>query len=140
VGYRTWIGFAFLGVLAMAYYGCLMALAVCRRLTGRVPAGLAVVATGALLAVGAGYVSELQAMGRQLVIRAAAWDAQSAQIAQARDRGQQAVPYHPLPIDGLTEPFSAPPAQDWIVPTIERYFRVTKIENTTGGGSAHGLR
>lgn len=135
VGYRTWIGFALLGVLAMAYYGCMAA----RALPRRASAASALATAGILLAVGAGYVSELQALGRQVVARAAAWDAQSAQIAQARARGDQAVPYRPLPIDGLTEPFSAPPGRDWIVPTIERYFQVAKIENTTGG-SAHGLR
>jgi hypothetical protein len=130
--YRAWPNFTFVLVLALFCYGFRMAQALPRLVAGHwtsriVPGGLGLVASGVLLTTYACYTTDLGELGGRMAARAAAWDAQSASIRRARAHGQTVVEFEPLPIDQLWEPFSVPPAQDWVAVSIARYFQVCSI-------------
>lgn len=153
--YRAWPNFTFVLVIALFFYGFLIARAVLaagRRLgppggyraalpMGRwtalsglprlaaqvVPGGLGLVACGVLLVTFAGYALNLEDLGGRMVVRAAAWDAESAEIAKARAQGRTVVPFSALPIEHLWAPYTVPSARDWVAATIARYFHVSKI-------------
>lgn len=130
--YRAWPNFTFVLVLALFCYGFRTARAIRRLVAGHrtsqfVPGSLGLVACGVLLTTYACYITDLSDLGGRMAVRAAAWDAQSARIRKARAHGRTVVRFKPLPIEQLWEPFSVPPAQDWVAVSIARYFRVSAI-------------
>lgn len=153
--YRAWPNFTFVLVIALLFYGFVAARAIwhfkpptgyraalpagrwtalsglLRRLAAAgyraVAGGLGMAAAAMLLVTFARYALDLEDLGGRMVVRAAAWDAESAGIRKARARGRMVVPFSALPIEHLWAPYTVPPARDWVAVTIARYFRVSKI-------------
>jgi hypothetical protein len=117
-------------VLVMAY-GMLLGRALRARVSdgdrGRW-AGVAVLCALAVCGVAtASLVPPLYELGKEMRVRADQWDRQSAWMHSQAAAGAQTLPYKPLPIEGLREPFQLPSDKDWAASCAARYYRVDTI-------------
>jgi uncharacterized protein DUF6056 len=85
---------------------------------------------GAFLVCGvgsAGLVPPLAGFSADMRVRAEQWDRQSAWMHQRAAKGARTLPYKPLPIAGLREPFQLPKGEDWAASCAARYYRVDTV-------------
>ncbi|MGW1030539.1 DUF6056 family protein, partial [Streptomyces sp. NPDC002577] len=120
-------------ILLFVVYGVLLGRAVRARVSrggdGR-KAGLAAVCALAVCAVAvAGLVPPLYGLGKEMRVRAAQWDRQDASLRRQAAAGATSLPYEPLPIRGMPEPFQSGPRWEryWPARCVARYYRVATI-------------
>ncbi|MFI6320711.1 DUF6056 family protein [Nonomuraea sp. NPDC050556] len=123
--YRVWVNFSVVMVIALVWLGFLAASLLVRRGRGGLAVGLAVYPCLMLACVG--YAAVLGQLGREMTERAAVWDAQSAAIARQRAFGASVVPYRPLPIAALAEPFMNGHQHDWLLGFVARFYGVAAV-------------
>ncbi|MEV2266684.1 hypothetical protein [Nonomuraea africana] len=125
VPYRAWLNFTFVLQLAGVWYGVLLATVMWRQSVRR--AVTAAACSVLLVAAVADYAEDLRRLGRKMIVRSVAWDLQAARIERLRDQGQRIVPYRPLQIASLSEPFLVPPAHTWISNSVAAYHRIDRL-------------
>ncbi|MGW0551952.1 DUF6056 family protein [Streptomyces altiplanensis] len=133
---RTWTSFLFPMLLLLCGYGALAGKAV----TGWQPSvrprpvafATAVVASVASLWAVAGLVPTVKVMATDTVTRSVDWGRQDLLVRKKAAQGSRVVPYRPLPIGGLSEPYATPDySRDWVARCVSGYYRVERIERPT---------
>ena len=92
-----------------------------------VPGLIAVVAATAALACNAAVVERLLDLGRAVEARAASWDRQDAAVRRDLLAGVREPEVAPLPIGGLSVPYTRRESRDWVRDCIEGYYQVERI-------------
>ncbi|MBT2396370.1 DUF6056 family protein [Streptomyces sp. ISL-100] len=127
---RAWTNFLFPMLLLLCAYGVLAGRAIVgRRLSSGLirPVAFTVAAVASLWAV-AGLVPIVQSMAKDTVIRSVDWDRQDLLVRKEVASGSKAVPYRPLRIGGLAEPYMTTNyARDWVAQCVSRYYKVERI-------------
>ncbi|WP_018654958.1 DUF6056 family protein [Actinomadura flavalba] len=128
---RGWFTVTFLAVLAATAYGFALGAALAHLTRRRrVAASALAVVCAATALVTCGFLAEhLRVLGRAMVTRSVAWDAQNADVLRQRAAGATTVTARRLRIAGLAEPFSPVrvPAEDWVAHTMAEYYRVDRV-------------
>ncbi|MFD3567542.1 hypothetical protein [Streptomyces sp. NPDC058667] len=129
---RTWTSFLLPLLLVLCAYGAWGGHLVGRRLlvpwrpAARAAAlvGIGAVALGSAVAL----VQPVYELSTSTVVRAVAWDRQTARIRDEAAAGAREVTYRPLLIGGLSEPlFASTYQRDWAAQCAARYYRVDRI-------------
>lgn len=134
---RTWTSFLFPMLLLLCAYGALAGRALSGwQSSGRRPRPMALAATttavvasvASLGAVGS-LVPTVQETAKDTVTRSVDWDRQDLLVRKKSAEGSKVVPYRPLPIGGLSEPYATRNySRDWVAHCISGYYRVERIE------------
>lgn len=125
VVYRVWLNFAFVLVLCFVWLGFVLA--------GRIVRGgvfpskhlVTVLSYWCLILALTACTVRLHALGNTVVERAVAWDLQDAEMAQRRAAGERVLPYRPLPIQNLAEPFVG--SARWVIESVAGFYQVDAI-------------
>ncbi|MFC4471139.1 DUF6056 family protein [Streptomyces xiangluensis] len=124
-------------ILLFVVYGALLGRVIRARLNpGRTGWTAGVVAVCALAVWGVAIVSlvpPLYGLGKEMRVRAAQWDRQNEWLHRQAADGATTLPYKPLPIQGLAEPFqlARPRPTDWVARCAARYYRVDAISRSS---------
>ncbi|MER6996830.1 DUF6056 family protein [Streptomyces sp. NPDC000410] len=126
---RTWNDYLLLYVLVLVGLGAALG----RALRGRGrPAGAAWAAAVALYAVAvAGLVPPLKDLGDDMRVRAARWDRQDRWLRTEAARGATVLPYTPLPVSGMLEPFGDQGRRAWPAGCVADYYRLDRVTYST---------
>ncbi|GGX42459.1 DUF6056 family protein [Streptomyces chryseus] len=142
---RTWTSFLFPMLLLLCAYGALAGRALAgwqssvRRPRPVVFAATttAVLASAASLWAVAGLVPAVKVTAKDTVTRSVDWDRQDRLVREKAAQGSKVVPYRPLPIGGLSEPFATTNySRDWVARCVSGYYRVERIERPAPKRSA----
>jgi hypothetical protein len=124
-------------ILLFVVYGTLLGRAIRARLEpGRASRTAGVVAVCALAVWGVamvGLIPPLYSLGKEMRVRAVQWDRQNEWLHQQAANGATTLPYKPLPIQGLAEPFqlARPRPTDWVARCAAHYYRVDTITRSS---------
>ncbi|MFJ1747831.1 DUF6056 family protein [Streptomyces sp. NPDC088116] len=122
---RTWNDYLLLYVLLLTGAGALLGRALRRRArhTGLVTASAVVVcvATCAQLTV------PLDRLGHDMRVRAEQWDHQDRWLRMRAAHGARVLPYKPLSVGGMTEPFLGGGHRTWPAECVADYYHLTRI-------------
>jgi hypothetical protein len=130
IGTRFRNDYLLLFILLFVVYGALLGRAVRGRAIHRSGRWAGVAAVCALAVCGVTTVSlapQLYTLGKEMRVRAAQWDRQSAWLHRKAAAGATSLPYKRLPISQMREPFQGAPRADWVAPCVARYYRVDTI-------------
>jgi hypothetical protein len=124
-------------ILLFVVYGTLLGRAIPVRVNrGRAGRKATAVAVCALVVWGvaaASLIPPLYALGKEMRVRAAQWDRQSEWLHRQAAGGATTLPYKPLPIQGLAEPFqlARPRPTDWVARCAAQYYRVDTMTRSS---------
>jgi len=130
---RAWFNFMVPFALALVYYGVLAGMYVAQWTAGRAWGRFVVVpvlgvAALAVVLNGVWETAEVtERVTAETVQRASAWDAQDARIRGEIALGARTVPYKPLRIESLGEPFMKAKKNDVIRPCVSRYYEIDDV-------------
>ncbi|MEV6792007.1 DUF6056 family protein [Streptomyces sp. NPDC051320] len=126
---RTWNDYLLLYVLVLAGIGALLGRAVRTRVRRPAPL-LAAGAAGAAALVCAGVCLSLavplHGLGRQMQVRAQQWDHQDRWLREQSASGAQVLPYKPLHVGRMLEPFGGKPG-GWPAVCVADYYQVRQV-------------
>lgn len=126
---RTWNDYLLLYVLVLAGIGALLGRSVrtrCAKPATVLTAAAAGAAAVVCAAVCLSLAVPLHALGRQMQVRAQQWDRQDRWLRQQSARGAQVLPYKPLHIGKMLEPFSGKPG-GWPAVCVADYYHVRHV-------------
>ncbi|MFJ6808441.1 DUF6056 family protein [Streptomyces anulatus] len=131
---RLWNDYIFLLLLMLVGVGCLLGNATVRlrRLRMKPAAVIAVLACVSLTALLFGSLRTLEADMR---VRAEAWDNQDQLLKERAAAGASVLPYTPLVISKMSEPFGNHGKRIWPASCVATYYQVNRI---TDGSRAQG--
>jgi hypothetical protein len=121
---RTWNDYLLLYVLLLLGIGVLLGRAVRRR-----PAGtLAVTAAAGVVCAGVcvSLAVPLHTLGHQMHVRAEKWDRQDQWMRQQSAAGAKVLPYKPLHVSRMLEPFGKKP-NGWPASCVADYYHVDRV-------------
>ncbi|MCS0636730.1 DUF6056 family protein [Streptomyces sp. LP05-1] len=124
---RTWNDYLLLWVLLLTAAGALAGHALRARVPG--PGPLAVrVAAAAVCAVSVlGLAVPLQHLGHDMRVRAQKWDRQDAYLRQGAADGARVLPYRPVSVSGMLEPFGAHGKHVWPARCVADYYDLDRV-------------
>ncbi|MEW1720424.1 DUF6056 family protein [Streptomyces sp. NPDC093109] len=122
---RTWNDYLVLYVLLLAGGGALLG----RALRRRARRTDIVTAVGAAVCVAAcvGLAVPLGELGTDMALRAGRWDRQDRWLRDGAAQGVGVLPYRPLPIRGMGEPFGGNGRRSWPASCVADYYRLERI-------------
>lgn len=121
---RTWNDYLLLYVLLLVGTGALLGRAIRRR-----PAGVpAVVVAAAVISAGAcvSLAVPLHTLGHQMHVRAERWDRQDHWLREQSAAGAEVLPYKPLHVGRMLEPFGTKP-HGWPASCVADYYHVDRV-------------
>ncbi|MER7946856.1 DUF6056 family protein [Streptomyces sp. NPDC096079] len=130
---RAWTSFLVPFLIALCGYGAWLGHRIGRRLGARSVLAAAAAGIAGVVAVAgtAALVPATRTLTTRTVERSVAWDRQDATIRAERAAGREAVPYRPLLIGGLAEPFfTTVYAKDWVAQCAARYYGVDRLRRS----------
>ncbi|UUN25096.1 DUF6056 family protein [Streptomyces sp. FIT100] len=128
---RTWNDYLLLYVLVLVAAGVLLG----RALRTRAPrpwtgwAAAAAVAVYAGTAVG--LAGPLHQLGQDMRVRAERWDRQDAWLRARAAEGAGVLPYTPLSVGGMVEPFRREGRDAWPAQCVATYYRLERVTYST---------
>ncbi|MFJ2418730.1 DUF6056 family protein [Streptomyces brevispora] len=127
---RLWNDFLFLYVVLLTGLGTLLGQALQGVRLHRTHAGaLRLAAAAVCAAVCVGLAPPLVELGGQMRTRAHNWDRQDAWLRARVAQGARVLPYAPMPIAKMTEPFNNG-RRSWTTTCVARYYRLKQVEYT----------
>lgn len=122
---RTWNDYLLLYVLLLTGAGALLGRAVRRHAwrTGLVTASGVVVC----VATCAGLAFPLDRLGHDMRVRAEQWDHQDRWLRTRAAHGARVLPYKPLPVGGMAEPFLGGGHRTWPAACVADYYHLKRI-------------
>ncbi|MFF8715576.1 DUF6056 family protein [Streptomyces sp. NPDC015184] len=125
---RVWGDFLLLYVLLLTGTGVLLGRAVAPRVRRPAPrtAAAVVAAAGCVLAC-AGLAGPLLRLEREMAVRAHDWDHQDRWLRDRAARGARVLPYAPVPVGGMLEPFGGHGRRVWPAPCVARYYHLDEV-------------
>ncbi|MEU4031964.1 DUF6056 family protein [Streptomyces anulatus] len=123
---RLWNDFIFLLLLVLAGIGCLLGNAtvrLCRPCMKPVAVGAALACVG-LTAL---FAASLHTLEAEMRVRAKAWDTQDHLLKKKAAGGATVLPYTPLVISKMSEPFGNKGKRVWPASCVATYYKVNKI-------------
>lgn len=128
---RTWNDYLLLYVLLLVAVGALLG----RALRTRMPrpwAALAAAVAATVLAVSVvGLARPLHQLGQDMRVRAGQWDRQDARLRAGAASGAKVLPYTPLPVAGMLEPFRDRGRIGWPARCVADYYRLDAVTYST---------
>ncbi|MFE9884743.1 DUF6056 family protein [Streptomyces scopuliridis] len=132
--YRTWNDYLLLYVALLAGAGALLGRTLRRRaLRGRAGrTGAVATAAGAAMcvAVCVGLAFPLGELGQNMRVRAEKWDHQDQWLREQAARGARVLPYKPLSVSGMGEPFGQRGSRIWPAGCVADYYHLKRITYT----------
>ncbi|MBT2493958.1 hypothetical protein J7E96_36850 [Streptomyces sp. ISL-96] len=134
---RTWSNFLFPMLLLLCTCGAVAGRALTRWQSsgGRSrPMVFAVTATAVVASVAslwavAALVPTVRETAKDTVTRSVDWDRQDLLVRRMAAQGSKVVPYRPLRIGDLAEPYATPGySGDWVAQCVARYYKVERIQ------------
>lgn len=127
---RIWGDFLLLFVLFLVGTGALLGRALRAGRRG-IRAATAVVAGVVCAAACAGLAVPLLRLERQMDVRAQRWDRQDRSLREAAARGARVLPYTPVSVSGMLEPFGDHGRRAWPAKCVAQYYHLEKITHST---------
>ncbi|MGW2177740.1 DUF6056 family protein [Streptomyces sp. NPDC001732] len=127
---RLWGDFLLLYVLLLVGTGAVLG----RRLRARrrgIRAATAGVAAVICAAACVGLAVPLFRLGTQMEVRAQRWDRQDRSLRDAVARGATVLPYTPVSVSGMLEPFGNHGKREWPAKCVAQYYHLKKITHST---------
>ncbi|MFD0340522.1 DUF6056 family protein [Streptomyces sp. NPDC127117] len=127
---RVWGDFLLLYVLLLVGVGALAG----RRLRARrwgIRAATAGVAAAMCAATCVGLAVPLLRLERQMEVRAQRWDRQDRALREGAARGARVLPYTPVSVSGMLEPFGDHGRRAWPAKCVAQYYHLQKITHST---------
>ncbi|MFJ8076309.1 DUF6056 family protein [Streptomyces sp. NPDC096176] len=126
---RTWNDYLLLYVLLLMVGGAFVGRAL--RVRGR-RTGVATAAAAAVCAVTVlSLVAPLVGLGHDMQVRAERWDRQDRALHEGAALGAKELPYTPLPVARMLEPFSQQGRRVWPAQCVADYYRLDKVTYST---------
>ncbi|MFF3951790.1 DUF6056 family protein [Streptomyces sp. NPDC001890] len=122
---RVWGDFLLVYVLLLAGVGALLGREVRARRWGARTATAVVAAVCALTCVG--LAVPLFRLGTEMEVRAQRWDRQDRSLRDGAARGAQVLPYTPVSVGGMLEPFGGGGRRVWPARCVARYYHLEKV-------------
>ncbi|MFB7184088.1 DUF6056 family protein [Streptomyces sp. NPDC056230] len=130
VASRVWGDFLLLYVMLLVGIGALLGRALRARRWGiRTATAVAAGAVCALACVG--LAVPLLRLERQMDVRAQRWDRQDHFLRTGAARGAQVLPYTPVSVSGMGEPFGNHGKNQWPAQCVAKYYHLKKITYST---------
>ncbi|WP_335936688.1 DUF6056 family protein [Streptomyces sp. PTD5-9] len=127
---RVWGDFLLLYVLLLVCAGALLGRAL--RARGRVArTATAAVAASLCVLTCVGLAAPLLALEERMDVRARLWDRQDRALRAGAARGAQVLPYTPVSVSGMGEPFGGNGTRPWPASCVARYYHLKKITYAT---------
>ncbi|MGW0564082.1 DUF6056 family protein [Streptomyces sp. NPDC003016] len=122
---RTWNDYLLLYVLFLVGAGAFLgrALRVRERGTGVAAVCAAAVCAAAVL----GLAAPLHHLGQDMRVRAQKWDRQDQYLRAGAARGAKVLPYTPLSVGGMLEPFGGKGRNVWPAGCVADYYRLDRV-------------
>jgi hypothetical protein len=125
---RTWNDYLLLYVLLLVGVGAFLGRAL--RLRGRLMGvATAAAATVCAAAVG-GLLAPLHHLGQEMQVRAHQWDRQDHWLRDQAARGAKVLPYKPLPVSGMLEPFGSDGRRIWLARCVADYYHLDRVTHS----------
>ncbi|MFI6698854.1 DUF6056 family protein [Streptomyces sp. NPDC050509] len=127
---RTWNDYLLLYVLVLTGAGALLGRALRRAgwRTGAVAAAGAAVCAACC----AGLAVPVGDLGQDLRVRAERWDHQDRWLREHVARGARVLPYHPVSISGMGEPFGGHRHRPWPARCVAAYYHLSRVTFAPG--------
>lgn len=126
---RTWNDYLLLYVLLLVGAGAFLGRAL--RLRG-VRTGAVTSLAAALCAVTVlGLAAPLYELGHDMRVRAQKWDRQDRWLRERAAKGAKVLPYKPVSVSGMLEPFSANGTRIWPAQCVADYYHLDKVTRGT---------
>lgn len=126
---RTWNDYLLLYVLLLVTAGAFLGRAL--RLRG-VRAGAVTGLAAAVCAVTVlGLAAPLYELGHDMRVRAQKWDRQDRWLRERAAEGAKVLPYKPVSVSGMLEPFSANGTRIWPAQCVADYYHLDKVTRGT---------
>ncbi|MFF2011209.1 DUF6056 family protein [Streptomyces sp. NPDC058195] len=129
---RVWGDFLLLYVLLLAGLGALLGGVLRARPPGARPAVAAVAAAVCALSC-AGLAAPLPRLGTQMEVRAQRWDRQDRALRDGAAHGARVLPYTPVPVGRMVEPFGGHGRRPWPAGCVAQYYRLEKVTYSQHG-------
>jgi len=127
---RIWGDFLLLYVLLLVCAGALLGRAL--RARGRAARGATATVAAALSVVTCvGLAVPLFQLGERMDVRAQRWDRQDRALRAGAARGAQVLPYTPVSVSGMGEPFSGNGKNPWPAQCVARFYHLKKVTYST---------
>ncbi|MET9659189.1 DUF6056 family protein [Streptomyces sp. NPDC006510] len=127
---RVWGDFLLLYVLLLVGVGALSGRALRAGRWG-IRAATATAAGVVCAATCVGLAVPLLRLERQMDVRAQRWDRQDRSLRDGAARGAQVLPYTPVSVSGMLEPFGNDGRRAWPAQCVAQYYHLKKITNST---------
>ncbi|MFE7775064.1 DUF6056 family protein [Streptomyces sp. NPDC057445] len=131
---RTWNDYLLLYVLVLVAAGCRLGRVLRSRMpergTGMVTAVAAVAALVCATTV-VGLAVPLHQLGRQMRVRAHQWDRQDVWLRARAANGAEMLPYKPLSVSGMLEPFGNQGRDRWPARCVADYYHLEGVIRST---------
>ncbi|MFI5770004.1 DUF6056 family protein [Streptomyces sp. NPDC051658] len=127
---RIWGDFLLLYVLLLVGVGALSGRALRARRWG-IRAATAAVAGVVCAATCVGLAVPLHRLERQMEVRAQRWDRQDRSLRNGAARGAKVLPYTPVSVSGMLEPFGNHGRRAWPAQCVAQYYHLKKITHST---------
>ncbi|MFF9570693.1 DUF6056 family protein [Streptomyces sp. NPDC014685] len=133
---RVWGDFLLLYVLLLTGIGVLLGRAVAAPVVPRVrrtaprTVVAAVAAAGCVLAC-AGLAVPLFRLETEMAVRARDWDHQDQWLRERAAQGARVLPYAPVPVGGMLEPFGGHGRRAWPASCVARYYHLDEVTYST---------
>ncbi|WP_406501479.1 DUF6056 family protein [Streptomyces sp. NBC_01590] len=127
---RVWGDFLLLYVLLLVGVGALSGRAL-RAGSWGIRAATAAVAGVVCAATCVGLAVPLLRLERQMDVRAQRWDRQDRSLRDGAARGAQVLPYTPVSVSGMLEPFGDHGRRAWPAQCVAQYYHLKKITHST---------
>ncbi|MEW2630761.1 DUF6056 family protein [Streptomyces sp. NPDC048389] len=128
---RTWNDYLLLYVLLLVAAGAFIGRTLRPHLAGW-RTGAAKAAAAAVCAVAVvGLVGPLVGLGQDMRVRAERWDRQDRFLREGAERGATELPYTPLSVGRMLEPFSREGRRKWPAQCVADYYRLDEVTYST---------
>ncbi|MFF4230523.1 DUF6056 family protein [Streptomyces sp. NPDC001820] len=125
---RTWNDYLLLYVLMLVGAGAFLGRAL--RLRGR-RMGVATAAAAAVCAAAVmGLLAPLHHLGQDMQVRARQWDRQDQWLRERAARGAKVLPYKPLSVSGMLEPFGSDGRRIWPARCVADYYHLDRVTHS----------
>ncbi|MGW0774821.1 DUF6056 family protein [Streptomyces sp. NPDC002835] len=128
---RTWNDYLLLYVLLLVAAGAFAGRALRPRLAGRRTGAAKAVAAAVCATAVVGLVGPLTGLGHDMQVRAERWDRQDRFLREGAARGATELPYTPLSVGRMLEPFSQNGRRAWPAQCVADYYRLDRVTYST---------
>jgi hypothetical protein len=126
---RTWNDYLLLYVLLLVAAGAFLGRAL--RLRGAATGAVTGLAAALCAVTVLGLAAPLYELGHDMRVRAQKWDRQDRWLRERAAEGARVLPYTPVSVSGMLEPFSANGTRIWPAQCVADYYRLDRVTRGT---------